>query len=126
MCSLWISFLFQIWYGNVPHPKLVDYKKDQHWVVKSGDYLVFPGGGTQFKVGVTHYIESVEKVVNFHTLLYFLRRFLSGCNDSVYFCFMVPFVHLLGLSFRLMLNKVKISPRLILENRKLNIDLESS
>lgn len=29
---------------------------------KSGDYLVFPGGGTQFKDGVTHYIEYIQKV----------------------------------------------------------------
>ena len=53
---------FQIWYDNVPHPKLVEYKKEQNWVVKSGDYLVFPGGGTQFKEGVNHYIEFIEKV----------------------------------------------------------------
>ena len=54
--------VFQIWYDNVPHPKLVEYKKDQHWVVKSSEYLVFPGGGTQFKDGVDHYIEFMEKV----------------------------------------------------------------
>jgi len=46
----------------VPHPKLVEYKKEQNWVVKSGDYLVFPGGGTQFKEGVNHYAEFIEKV----------------------------------------------------------------
>lgn len=60
---LWCtSFGFQIWYDNVPHPKLVEYKKEQNWVVKSGDYLVFPGGGTQFKEGVNHYTEYIEKV----------------------------------------------------------------
>ncbi|KAK1572609.1 hypothetical protein Q3G72_035211 [Acer saccharum] len=53
----------QIWYDNVPHPKLVDYKKDQNWVQKSGDYFIFPGSGTQFKEGSTSYIEFVEKVV---------------------------------------------------------------
>lgn len=42
----------------------MEYKKDQNWVVKSGDYLVFPGGGTQFKDGVTNYIESIQKVVS--------------------------------------------------------------
>lgn len=42
---------------------LVEYKKDQNWVRKSGDYLVFPGGGTQFKEGVTNYIDFIEKVV---------------------------------------------------------------
>lgn len=53
---------FQVWYNNVPHPKLVDYKKDQHWVVKSGEYFVFPGGGTQFKEGVDHYVQYIQKV----------------------------------------------------------------
>lgn len=59
----WPKSRDMIWYDNVPHPKLVEYKKDQHWVVKSGDYLVFPGGGTQFKQGVTHYVESIEKIL---------------------------------------------------------------
>lgn len=52
-----------IWYDNVPHPKLVDYKKDQHWVVKSGDHFIFPGGGTQFKEGVQNYIKFIEKAI---------------------------------------------------------------
>lgn len=52
-----------IWYNNVPHPKLVEYKKDQNWVTKSGDYLVFPGGGTQFKDGVTRYIQFIEQTM---------------------------------------------------------------
>ncbi|OAY69039.1 putative methyltransferase PMT23 [Ananas comosus] len=52
-----------IWYGNVPHPKLVEYKKDQNWVRRSGDYLEFPGGGTQFKQGVTRYIQFIERIL---------------------------------------------------------------
>lgn len=52
-----------IWYNNVPHPKLVEYKKDQNWVRKSGDYFVFPGGGTQFKAGVTRYIRFIEQIM---------------------------------------------------------------
>ncbi|AQK94429.1 Probable methyltransferase PMT23 [Zea mays] len=52
-----------IWYNNVPHPKLVEYKKDQNWVTRSGDYLVFPGGGTQFKDGVGRYIQFVEQIM---------------------------------------------------------------
>ncbi|CAN6469757.1 unnamed protein product [Victoria cruziana] len=51
-----------IWYNNVPHSKLVDYKKDQNWVKLSGQFLVFPGGGTQFKDGVGHYIQFLEKI----------------------------------------------------------------
>lgn len=64
-CLQLLNFIFwfkQIWYDNVPYPKLVEYKKDQHWVVKSGEYLKFPGGGTQFKDGVDHYIDFIEKV----------------------------------------------------------------
>lgn len=26
-----------------------EYKKEKNWVRKSGDYFVFPAGGTQFK-----------------------------------------------------------------------------
>ncbi|KAI8540137.1 hypothetical protein RHMOL_Rhmol09G0238800 [Rhododendron molle] len=59
----WPKSRDMIWFDNVPHPKLVEYKKDQNWVRKSGEYLVFPGGGTQFKDGVTHYIEFIEKTL---------------------------------------------------------------
>ncbi|KAL3521249.1 hypothetical protein ACH5RR_019398 [Cinchona calisaya] len=59
----WPKSRDMIWYDNVPHPKLVEYKKEQHWVVKSGEYLVFPGGGTQFKDGVSHYIQAIEKIL---------------------------------------------------------------
>ncbi|GMH19165.1 hypothetical protein Nepgr_021006 [Nepenthes gracilis] len=57
----WPKSRDMIWFDNVPHPKLVEYKKDQNWVRKSGNYLVFPGGGTQFKEGVTKYITFIEK-----------------------------------------------------------------
>ncbi|CAK7325912.1 unnamed protein product [Dovyalis caffra] len=60
---LWPKSRDMIWYDNVPHPKLVEYKKDQHWVIKKGDFLVFPGGGTQFKDGVTNYINFIEKTL---------------------------------------------------------------
>ncbi|MQL74907.1 hypothetical protein Taro_007284 [Colocasia esculenta] len=58
----WPSSRDMIWFDNVPHPKLVEYKKDQNWVQRSGDFLVFPGGGTQFKEGVTSYIQFIEEV----------------------------------------------------------------
>ncbi|GAY40481.1 hypothetical protein CUMW_052270 [Citrus unshiu] len=60
---LWPKSKDMIWYNNVPHPKLVEYKKDQNWVRKSGDYFVFPGGGTQFKEGVSRYVGFVEKTL---------------------------------------------------------------
>ncbi|WCJ19938.1 S-adenosyl-L-methionine-dependent methyltransferases superfamily protein [Euphorbia peplus] len=57
----WPKSRDMIWYDNVPHDKLVDYKKDQNWVKKDGDLLLFPGGGTQFKDGVSNYIDFIEK-----------------------------------------------------------------
>jgi hypothetical protein len=52
----------------------VEYKKDQKWVTKSGNYLVFPGGGTQFKDGVARYIQFVEQV---HILICHLHLWLK-------------------------------------------------
>ncbi|KAF3976796.1 hypothetical protein CMV_000051 [Castanea mollissima] len=59
----WPKSRDMVWYNNVPHPKLIEYKKDQNWVRKSGDYLVFPGGGTQFKDGVISYVEFIERTL---------------------------------------------------------------
>ncbi|KAJ8764003.1 hypothetical protein K2173_004876 [Erythroxylum novogranatense] len=59
----WPKSRDMIWYDNVPHPKLVEYKKNQNWVRKDGDHFVFPGGGTQFKDGVSDYIEFIEAVL---------------------------------------------------------------
>ncbi|XP_010517446.1 PREDICTED: probable methyltransferase PMT23 [Camelina sativa] len=59
----WPKSRDMVWYDNVPHPKLVEYKKEQNWVNKTGEYLVFPGGGTQFKFGVTHYVEFIEQAL---------------------------------------------------------------
>ncbi|KAL9231450.1 hypothetical protein vseg_006679 [Gypsophila vaccaria] len=60
---LWPQSRDMVWYDNVPHPKLVEYKKDQRWVVRSGDHFIFPGGGTQFSDGVAHYTDFIEKAI---------------------------------------------------------------
>jgi len=52
----------QIWYKNAPHTKLVVDKGHQNWVKVTGEYLTFPGGGTQFKHGALNYIEFIQKV----------------------------------------------------------------
>ncbi|TVU16730.1 hypothetical protein EJB05_40307 [Eragrostis curvula] len=57
----WPKSRDQIWYNNVPHTKLVEYKGHQNWVKVSGEYLTFPGGGTQFKHGALHYIDFIEE-----------------------------------------------------------------
>ncbi|VAI03141.1 unnamed protein product [Triticum turgidum subsp. durum] len=52
----------KIWYHNVPHTQLAEFKKRQNWVKVSGEYLTFPGGGTQFKTGgALHYIDLIQQ-----------------------------------------------------------------
>jgi hypothetical protein len=51
----------QVWYRNVPHTGLAQYKGHQNWVRVSGESLTFPGGGTQFKNGgARHYVEVMQ------------------------------------------------------------------
>lgn len=60
----WPQSREKIWYYNVPHTKLVEVKGHQNWVKVSGEYLIFPGGGTQFKRGAPHYIDFIEEIVS--------------------------------------------------------------
>ncbi|XP_072950346.1 probable methyltransferase PMT24 [Typha angustifolia] len=57
----WPNSKDKIWYHNVPHTKLADVKGHQNWVKVSGEYLSFPGGGTQFKHGALHYIDFIQQ-----------------------------------------------------------------
>ncbi|CAL5414617.1 unnamed protein product [Camellia sinensis] len=57
----WPKSREQIWYYNVPHTKLAEIKGHQNWVKVTGDYLTFPGGGTQFKKGALHYIDFIQE-----------------------------------------------------------------
>ncbi|KAK9673165.1 hypothetical protein RND81_12G150500 [Saponaria officinalis] len=59
----WPKSREKIWYYNVPHTKLAEVKGHQNWVKVSGEYLTFPGGGTQFKHGALHYIEFIENML---------------------------------------------------------------
>ncbi|GAB2287235.1 hypothetical protein Dimus_021617 [Dionaea muscipula] len=59
----WPKSREMIWYSNVPHTKLAEVKGHQNWVKISGEYLTFPGGGTQFKHGALHYIEFIENML---------------------------------------------------------------
>ncbi|GAB4855692.1 hypothetical protein Ancab_024334 [Ancistrocladus abbreviatus] len=59
----WPKSREKVWYNNVPHPKLAEVKGHQNWVKVSGEYLTFPGGGTQFKHGALHYIEFIETIL---------------------------------------------------------------
>ncbi|GMI78361.1 hypothetical protein like AT1G29470 [Hibiscus trionum] len=59
----WPKSRDKIWYYNVPHTKLADVKGHQNWVKVTGEYLTFPGGGTQFKNGALHYIDFIQESV---------------------------------------------------------------
>ncbi|KAM3255569.1 hypothetical protein ACQJBY_048664 [Aegilops geniculata] len=61
----WPESRERIWYHNVPHTKLALYKGHQNWVKVSddGEHLVFPGGGTQFLNGASHYIDVIQEAL---------------------------------------------------------------
>ncbi|XP_071737033.1 probable methyltransferase PMT26 [Rutidosis leptorrhynchoides] len=59
----WPTSREKIWYHNVPHTKLAELKGHQNWVKVSGEFLTFPGGGTQFKHGALHYIDFIQENV---------------------------------------------------------------
>ncbi|KAJ6840417.1 putative methyltransferase PMT24 isoform X2 [Iris pallida] len=57
----WPQSRDKIWYNNVPRTKLAEVKGHQNWVKVTGEYLTFPGGGTQFIHGALHYIDFLQK-----------------------------------------------------------------
>lgn len=57
----WPKSRDMIWFVNVPHTKLADYKGKQNWVKAYDRYLTFPGGGTQFVHGALHYIDYIQQ-----------------------------------------------------------------
>ncbi|KAG8493850.1 hypothetical protein CXB51_011119 [Gossypium anomalum] len=59
----WPKSRDKIWYYNVPHTKLAEVKGHQNWVKVTGEYLTFPGGGTQFVNGALHYIDFIQESV---------------------------------------------------------------
>ncbi|KAA8531937.1 hypothetical protein F0562_006346 [Nyssa sinensis] len=59
----WPTSRDKIWYHNVPHTKLAEVKGHQNWVKVTGEFLTFPGGGTQFIHGALHYIEFIQEAV---------------------------------------------------------------
>ncbi|KAK2990455.1 hypothetical protein RJ640_011203 [Escallonia rubra] len=59
----WPQSREKIWYHNIPHTKLAEVKGHQNWVKVTGEFLTFPGGGTQFIHGALHYIDFVQEAV---------------------------------------------------------------
>ncbi|GFQ03778.1 probable methyltransferase pmt27 [Phtheirospermum japonicum] len=59
----WPQSRDKIWYHNVPHTTLAEVKGHQNWVKVTGEFLTFPGGGTQFIHGALHYIDFLQEAV---------------------------------------------------------------
>ncbi|KAJ0505384.1 putative S-adenosyl-L-methionine-dependent methyltransferase [Helianthus annuus] len=53
----------EVWYSNVPHAQLAEYKGGQNWIVVNKDKFRFPGGGTQFIHGADQYIDQISAMV---------------------------------------------------------------
>ncbi|KAJ9553423.1 hypothetical protein OSB04_017468, partial [Centaurea solstitialis] len=53
----------EVWYSNVPHAQLAEYKGGQNWITVYKDKFRFPGGGTQFIHGADQYLDQISKMV---------------------------------------------------------------
>ncbi|KAE8683096.1 putative methyltransferase PMT11 [Hibiscus syriacus] len=72
----------EVWFGNVPHSRLVDDKGGQNWISRKGkDKFKFPGGGTQFIHGADQYLDQMSKMVPEITFGHHIRLVLDvGCG----------------------------------------------
>ncbi|XP_076954715.1 putative methyltransferase PMT11 [Bidens hawaiensis] len=59
----WPTSRDEVWYSNVPHPQLAEYKGGQNWVNVDKDKFKFPGGGTQFIHGADKYLDQIQEMV---------------------------------------------------------------
>ncbi|BAT75435.1 hypothetical protein LR48_Vigan01g181700 [Vigna angularis] len=57
----WPASRDKVWFHNVPHTLLADVKGHQNWMKLKGEFLTFPGGGTQFIHGALHYIDFLQQ-----------------------------------------------------------------
>ncbi|XP_077238920.1 S-adenosyl-L-methionine-dependent methyltransferases superfamily protein [Tasmannia lanceolata] len=53
----------EVWFSNVPHPRLVEDKGGQNWISIYKDKFKFPGGGTQFIHGADQYLDQMSQMV---------------------------------------------------------------
>ncbi|KAI5065436.1 hypothetical protein GOP47_0020131 [Adiantum capillus-veneris] len=59
----WPKSRDEVWYGNVPHMRLVEDKGGQNWIAIKKNKFIFPGGGTQFAHGADQYLDEMERMV---------------------------------------------------------------
>ncbi|XP_051129627.1 probable methyltransferase PMT20 [Andrographis paniculata] len=59
----WPKSWDECWYRNVPYDWINKQKSNQHWLKKEGEKFLFPGGGTMFPNGVTHYVDLMQDLI---------------------------------------------------------------
>ncbi|XP_071734505.1 probable methyltransferase PMT11 [Rutidosis leptorrhynchoides] len=59
----WPQSRDEVWYSNVPHAQLAEYKGGQNWITVDKDKFKFPGGGTQFIHGADAYIDQISQMI---------------------------------------------------------------
>ncbi|KAK9061153.1 hypothetical protein SSX86_018333 [Deinandra increscens subsp. villosa] len=59
----WPTSRNEVWYSNVPHAQLAEYKGGQNWITVDKDKFKFPGGGTQFIHGADQYLDQISKMI---------------------------------------------------------------
>ncbi|CAI5528393.1 unnamed protein product [Closterium sp. Naga37s-1] len=88
----WPESRDQIGFANVPHTQLANYKADQNWIKPEGDRFIFPGGGTQFKYGVTKYITWLQEAFPFLSFGKRIRAMLDmGCGVASFGAYLDAF-----------------------------------
>ncbi|KVI09864.1 Actin-binding FH2 [Cynara cardunculus var. scolymus] len=58
-----VSDVHMVWYSNVPHAQLAEYKGGQNWITVDKDKFKFPGGGTQFIHGADQYLDQISQMI---------------------------------------------------------------
>ncbi|XP_057521826.1 probable methyltransferase PMT21 isoform X2 [Amaranthus tricolor] len=59
----WPKSKNECWYRNVPYDWINKQKSNQNWLKKEGEKFLFPGGGTMFPKGVSHYVDLMEDLL---------------------------------------------------------------
>ncbi|KAD7480176.1 hypothetical protein R6Q59_008946 [Mikania micrantha] len=59
----WPTSREEVWYSNVPHAQLAEYKGGQNWITVDKDKFKFPGGGTQFIHGADQYLDQISQMI---------------------------------------------------------------
>ncbi|XP_074264633.1 putative methyltransferase PMT21 [Silene latifolia] len=59
----WPKSKNECWYRNVPYDWIDKQKSNQNWLRKEGEKFLFPGGGTMFPKGVSHYVDLMVDLI---------------------------------------------------------------